>query len=93
MVEPLINWNPDRLQTIAIILLSVGLGTIVMNGLAEIGFGPRGAVVLVSAAIVMTYQFQLENPIFLQIISVLSGLLAVVVPLAVCLHAFKVMVS
>lgn len=93
MVEPLINWNPTRLRAIAIVLISLGIGTIAANSLIDWGFDKRATTVLVTAVIVITYQFHQENPIFMKIISLLSALIAIIVPFVVCSYAFKIMVS
>lgn len=93
MVEPIIHWDPARLRQIGSVLAVVGVATLATKPLTDLGMSNRAALVVAGSLAVMAHYAYRTNYLFRESLSLLSAILAVVLPLLVCLHAFRVMVD
>jgi hypothetical protein len=89
MVEPLIRWEPALLRRIGFVLAIVGVSVLVTRPLFDAGVSERARFVL-AATLAVTAVYSIDNyPLVTDAIVMMSAAMAVLVPLAVCIRAYR----
>lgn len=91
MADPVIFWDPSVLRQIGITATVIGVTVIVTKPLEAVGFSGRPRGVLAASMGMMSYWGFQQSPEYQTIATFLSGALAVLIPLLVCLHAMQAM--
>lgn len=93
MVDPFIQWNPERLQLVGFAVALAGASVLATIPLSEFDTTPRVRLLLAGCIGVSSYYFIGEHPTLMTVITFGSVAITVLIPLAMSLRVVRDLIN
>ena len=93
MVEPFVQWAPERLRLIGVALAIAGVCVLATMPLSNVGVTPRQRLVLAAALGASSYYSADQYPTLMTAITIGSVTMAVLIPLILSINVVRRTVS